>query len=611
MLVAGPQHKAAPRHALAAPGPAPTPSGGRRSATPFASNHAALAPRRVNPTGVAITMRADPLEKAAELHDSDSPWPGMSQPAANARDLAGARIHADPHANEQARRFGARAYTLGTDIYFGPGEFAPQTRDGQRLLAHELAHVAQVRSGLAPPGLVLRQVAARLEYDNLAERIHKAIAGLGTDEEAVYLALQQLERDPTAIARLESTYLARYGVSLEADIRDDFSGTELEYALQLLGRGTAGAAQEIGAVPALPAEFDAAARRLHVAVDIWGTDEEAIYAVLRPFNRDIAKLDELRNAYFRLFREDLRDRIVDEMSGDELAYALYLLGGAPIRAQPEITEMTTAQVTRVFTELAGMTFWTDTNAQAPIPFHYPPDGCYFRAQMMAERLTELGFASEKVFAISRFPGPGLRVETPLAGDVSAIGMAPAVTWWYHVAPIVRVRNALGVVTETVLDPSLAAAPLTLDQWLGRMSSMAFTRQSADDVKAHAEATGGQYAPGDHFVFTFDRDAYDPSSVTQSPTPESAHAALEAHRHRLTGYAQLARVHDLAAAIRARMVGGVVDVPGIIAAIGAAPRDVRLGLWVTLPLEFPNLRAELMARVAPADWLLIDAEVNRP
>ncbi|MER5728400.1 DUF4157 domain-containing protein, partial [Streptomyces sp. NPDC002138] len=45
------------------------------------------------------------------------------------------------------------AYTVGRDLVFAAGRYAPHTRDGRRLLAHELAHVAQQSSvGALSPG---------------------------------------------------------------------------------------------------------------------------------------------------------------------------------------------------------------------------------------------------------------------------------------------------------------------------------------------------------------------------------------------------------------------------------------------------------------------------
>ncbi|WP_372728446.1 DUF4157 domain-containing protein [Nocardioides sp.] len=57
--------------------------------------------------------------------------------------LAGVRVHADSEAGEIARSVQATAFTHGSDVYFSPGSYDPGTSSGQRLLAHELAHVAQ------------------------------------------------------------------------------------------------------------------------------------------------------------------------------------------------------------------------------------------------------------------------------------------------------------------------------------------------------------------------------------------------------------------------------------------------------------------------------------
>lgn len=66
------------------------------------------------------------------------------------------RVHTDAWAAASARAMNALAYTVGHDIVFGAGSFAPGTAAGRRLLAHELAHVRQQ----APAGTVQRQPAA-------------------------------------------------------------------------------------------------------------------------------------------------------------------------------------------------------------------------------------------------------------------------------------------------------------------------------------------------------------------------------------------------------------------------------------------------------------------
>jgi len=66
-------------------------------------------------------------------------------------DLARVRVHAGPAAAASAWELGARAYTVGRHVVFGPNAYAPGTSRGDRLLAHELAHVVQQARGEAPP----------------------------------------------------------------------------------------------------------------------------------------------------------------------------------------------------------------------------------------------------------------------------------------------------------------------------------------------------------------------------------------------------------------------------------------------------------------------------
>jgi len=59
--------------------------------------------------------------------------------------LGDVQVHTDPHAADLARAVSARAFTVGRDIFFGRGEYRPHTPDGQRLIAHEVAHAVQQR----------------------------------------------------------------------------------------------------------------------------------------------------------------------------------------------------------------------------------------------------------------------------------------------------------------------------------------------------------------------------------------------------------------------------------------------------------------------------------
>lgn len=58
-------------------------------------------------------------------------------------DFGNVRVHSDAQAAESAQALGAKAYTVGRHVVFDAARYAPQTAEGQRLMAHELAHVAQ------------------------------------------------------------------------------------------------------------------------------------------------------------------------------------------------------------------------------------------------------------------------------------------------------------------------------------------------------------------------------------------------------------------------------------------------------------------------------------
>lgn len=68
-------------------------------------------------------------------------------------DLSGVRLHTNERAQASAAALSARAYTVGSHIVLGRGEYAPESPRGRYVLAHELAHVIQQSRGGpgAPP----------------------------------------------------------------------------------------------------------------------------------------------------------------------------------------------------------------------------------------------------------------------------------------------------------------------------------------------------------------------------------------------------------------------------------------------------------------------------
>ena len=88
-----------------------------------------------------------------------------------------ARAHRRERAAESARAVNALAYTVGRDVVFGAGNYAPSSTAGHRLLAHELAHVVQQRGADSTPGAGLEIGHADSRAEQEAEHIAR---GVGT-----------------------------------------------------------------------------------------------------------------------------------------------------------------------------------------------------------------------------------------------------------------------------------------------------------------------------------------------------------------------------------------------------------------------------------------------
>lgn len=93
-------------------------------------------------------------------------------------DFSRVRVHADARAAESARAVDARAYTVGRDIVFGAGQYAPTSPAGRSLLAHELAHVVHQQQPGGEPDHMLQ----RWSY------------GMGVTPHALYVEVPAPER---------------------------------------------------------------------------------------------------------------------------------------------------------------------------------------------------------------------------------------------------------------------------------------------------------------------------------------------------------------------------------------------------------------------------------
>lgn len=92
-------------------------------------------------------------------------------------DFSNVRVHTDARAAESAEAVNALAYTVGRQVVFGAGRYAPGTTAGRQLLAHELTHVVQQRS-MAADGLPQKISDAHGPMEQEADKLaHQVTAG--------------------------------------------------------------------------------------------------------------------------------------------------------------------------------------------------------------------------------------------------------------------------------------------------------------------------------------------------------------------------------------------------------------------------------------------------
>lgn len=94
--------------------------------------------------------------------------------------------------------------------------------------------------------------------------------------------------------------------------------------------------------------------------------------------------------------------------------------------------------------------------QPDLAFRFPLDGCYARAELMVERLAKLGAKPRKIWAVANGEELYAKTKDHPKGFV---------TWAYHVAPALRVRDKDDLQRWYVIDPSLFAAPATVTDWM--------------------------------------------------------------------------------------------------------------------------------------------------
>jgi uncharacterized protein DUF4157 len=106
--------------------------------------------KRIQRAARADATAGAPAEIAHGVHSASKPLDESTRAFMEPRfgyDFSHVRVHTGAEAADSAAHIGAQAYTLGSHIVFGRSQYAPHSRTGMRLMAHELAHVVQYSEG--------------------------------------------------------------------------------------------------------------------------------------------------------------------------------------------------------------------------------------------------------------------------------------------------------------------------------------------------------------------------------------------------------------------------------------------------------------------------------
>jgi hypothetical protein len=144
--------------------------------------------------------------------------------------------------------------------------------------------------------------------DSVALQLHKAMEGWGTDESAIFAALTGRTQDE--LLQIKQAYQRLTKHSLEADLRDELSGSDLTRTIRLLNQGVLQPEDEI-----------------YLAMEGLGTDEDTIFRVLKSLAGNDAAILTMETDYRNKYGDLIAD-LRGDLSSSEYAKAMKVLGHA-------------------------------------------------------------------------------------------------------------------------------------------------------------------------------------------------------------------------------------------------------------------------------------------
>jgi hypothetical protein len=146
-----------------------------------------------------------------------------------------------------------------------------------------------------------------------------------------------------------------------------------------------------------------------------------------------------------------------------------------------------------------------------IPFQYVRDGCYARAHKMRWIITtRYRYCCDKVFSFANQYPHHLAVKADKWGGC-------CVEWWYHVAPLIRVRVGRIAVLALVVDPGMFDKPVLLSTWLAAQENKGCDPNAK--VCMYSIQPGSAYSPANYAGTAFTTD---PSYTSTDATLTAYH-----------------------------------------------------------------------------------------
>ncbi|MEV7008182.1 protein-glutamine glutaminase family protein [Streptosporangium sp. NPDC051022] len=197
----------------------------------------------------------------------------------------------------------------------------------------------------------------------------------------------------------------------------------------------------------------------------------------------------------------------------------------------------------LFAALREARFTPPSGVPTPIPYRYPADGCFARAELMTNLLALSGYQVDKVFAIA---AGGLRLNTPHGGDQPGFGERLQVEWWYHVAPIVYIPSGEKKPEPVLLDPSVSDGPTSIGEWVRKMTTGPIEQEITYDQLRQYLLAAKAYPADRTLVVRAGPVVYSPPLATDPARTVVAKPGSVAQE--LAGRAQLVPAHDVVAGL---------------------------------------------------------------